>query len=182
MVQSAGAQRTLPYVCTDGSRRACAVGDCPRLVSTLGDPRETSGPRIDRFSSTRPPWCRRQYRDIQKLIFSAPSKCPIDLFGPVANRTCLPTARRPTASISEWFCDLHKHPSLESTAALLPSCHHGYPSPSTYCYRGGMRGPGRQAACPARTRRKAFCHRRSGGWRASTVSSNVEALRSHLYL
>ena len=38
------------YVCTDGSRRACAVGDCPRLVSTLGDPRETSGPRIDRFS------------------------------------------------------------------------------------------------------------------------------------
>ena len=81
------------YVCTDGSRRACAVGDCPRLVSTLGDPRETSGPRIDRFSSTRPPWCRRQYRDIQKLIFSAPRKCPIDLFGPVANRTILERLR-----------------------------------------------------------------------------------------
>ena len=29
------------------------------------------------------------YRDIKKLIFSAPSKCPIDLFGPVANRTAL---------------------------------------------------------------------------------------------
>ena len=77
------------YVCTDGSRRACGVGACARLVATLGAPRETPGPRIDRFPSTRPPWCRRQYRDIQKLIFLAPRKCPIDLFGPLANRAVL---------------------------------------------------------------------------------------------
>ena len=73
------------YVCTDGSRRACGVGARARLIATLGAPRETSGPRIDRFPSTRPPWCRRQYRDIQKLIFLAPSTCLIDLCGSVAN-------------------------------------------------------------------------------------------------
>ena len=31
----------------------------------------------------------RQYRDIKKLFFWAPSMCPIDLFGPLANRTIL---------------------------------------------------------------------------------------------
>ena len=30
------------YVCTDGSARARGVGDCTRLVPTLGDSRETS--------------------------------------------------------------------------------------------------------------------------------------------
>ena len=65
----------------------CGVGDYPCLVPTIGDPGETSGPRIDRIPSTRPPWWRRQYRDLKKLLFLAPSKCPIDLFGPVANRT-----------------------------------------------------------------------------------------------
>ena len=77
------------YVCIDGSRRACGVGDCPCLVPTLGDLRETSGPRIDRIPLTRRPWRRRQYRDIKKLIFLTPSKCPIDLCGPVANRRIL---------------------------------------------------------------------------------------------
>ena len=37
------------YVCIDGSAHACGVGDCTSIVRTLGDPRETSGPRIDRF-------------------------------------------------------------------------------------------------------------------------------------
>ena len=82
-----------------------AVGDCTRQIPTLGDPRETSGPRIDRLPSTRPPWWRRQYRELKKLFFSAPSKCPIVLFGPVSNRTILKqlhvtfesaTARRPS--------------------------------------------------------------------------------------
>ena len=77
------------YVSTDGSGRACGVGVCERLVPTLCAPRETSGPRIDRIPSTRPPWWRRQYRDIKELFFSAPSTCTIDLFGPVANRTLL---------------------------------------------------------------------------------------------
>ena len=70
------------YVCTDGSRRACAVGDCPRLLPTKSDPRETSGPQIDRIPSTRPSWRDRQYRELKKLFFSPLSKCPIDLFGP----------------------------------------------------------------------------------------------------
>ena len=77
------------YVCTDGSARACGVGDYPCLVPTLGDPGETSGPRIDRIPPTRPPWRRRQYRELKKLIFLAPRKCPIDLFRPVANRRIL---------------------------------------------------------------------------------------------
>ena len=44
---------------------------------------------------THPPWWRRQYRELKKLLFSRPSKCPIDLFGPVANGTILkqPQAR-----------------------------------------------------------------------------------------
>ena len=33
----------------DPSADVCGVGDCARLVLTLSDPRETSGPRIDRI-------------------------------------------------------------------------------------------------------------------------------------
>ena len=77
------------YASTDGSARACGVGDYPCLQPTLGDPGETSGPRIDRIPPTRPPWRRRQYRELKKLIFSPPRKCPIDLFGLVANGTVL---------------------------------------------------------------------------------------------
>ena len=73
------------YVCADGSARACGVGDCTCLLPTLGVFGETSGPRIDRLPPTRPPWRRRPYRDFKKLIFLAPSKCLIDLFGPVSN-------------------------------------------------------------------------------------------------
>ena len=65
---------------------------CGRLTiyrPTLSDPRETSGPRIDRIPSTRPSWRDRQYRELKKIIFSPPSKCTIDLFGPLANRTVL---------------------------------------------------------------------------------------------
>ena len=60
------------YVCTDGSRRACGVGACARLLSTKSDLRETSGPRIDRIPSTRPPWWRRQISRINKFIFFGP--------------------------------------------------------------------------------------------------------------
>ena len=81
--------RALLGTCTDmyidGSTRACGVGDCARLVPTLGGLGDTTGPRIDRIPPTRPPWWRRQYRELKKLIFSAPIMCPIDLFGPVAN-------------------------------------------------------------------------------------------------
>ena len=80
------AQRTLGDVPYSGSG---GVGDCPRLVRPKNDFRETPGPRIDRIPPTRPPWWHRQYRELKKLIFSAPGKCPIDLFGPLANRTIL---------------------------------------------------------------------------------------------
>ena len=33
-----------------------AVGDCTRLITTPGDSRETSGPRIDRIPPARPPY------------------------------------------------------------------------------------------------------------------------------
>ena len=85
--------RELPYLSTAGSARACGVGDCTCLARTLGDLGETSGPRIDRIPPTRPPWRRRLYRELKKLIFSAPSTCPIDLFGPLANGTVLKRLR-----------------------------------------------------------------------------------------
>ena len=77
------------YVCTDGSRRACGVGACARLLPTKSGPWETSGPQIDRIPSTRPSWRDRQYRELKKLIFLASNTCPIDLTGPVSNRTTL---------------------------------------------------------------------------------------------
>ena len=80
------AQRTLGDVSYSGSG---GVGDCTRPVPTPRDLRGTSGPRIDRIPSTRPPWRDRQYRDIKKLIFLVPSKCPIDRFELVSNRTVL---------------------------------------------------------------------------------------------
>ena len=69
---------------------ACGVGVCARLPLTLGDPGETFGPRIDRIPRARPPWpLGASSPRIKKLIFSAPSTCPIDLLGPSANRTAL---------------------------------------------------------------------------------------------
>ena len=83
------AQRTMGDVSYSGSGGVGGVGGCPRLVTTESAPRETSGPRIDRIPPTRPPWWRRQFRELKKLIFSAPKKCPIALFGPLANRAIL---------------------------------------------------------------------------------------------
>ena len=69
---------------------ACGVGDCARLPPTIGDPRETSGPRIDRIPLARPPYTVGRPRPrIKKISFLGPSTCPIDLFGPVANRRVL---------------------------------------------------------------------------------------------
>ena len=61
---------------------------CRRLTmysSNPSEPRETSGPRIDRIPLAWPPWRDRQYREFKKNKFSAPSTCPIDRFGPVSN-------------------------------------------------------------------------------------------------
>ena len=69
---------------------ACAIGDCTCIVSTLGDPGEASWAGIDRFPPARPPWSTAASSPrIKKKSFSAPSTCPIDLFGPVANRSVL---------------------------------------------------------------------------------------------
>ena len=73
------------YVCTNGSRRAGGVAVCTCLVPTLSGLGETSGPRIDRIQPARPAWRDRQYRELAMLIFSPPRKCPIDIFGPLAN-------------------------------------------------------------------------------------------------
>ena len=42
-------------------------------------PQGTSGPRIDRIPPARPPWWARQYRELKKLFFSAPSNPLISL-------------------------------------------------------------------------------------------------------
>ena len=77
------------YVCTDGSARACGVGDCTCIIPTLTDLRKASGPRLDRIQPARPSWRDRQNRELKKRVFSPPSTCPIDLFGPLANGTVL---------------------------------------------------------------------------------------------
>ena len=87
-------------------------------TTTLGALGDTSGPRIDRIPPTRPPWWRRQFRELKKIFFSPPSKCPIALFGPLGNRTCLPTTRRLAPANCESVCDLQKHPYLEQPFAL----------------------------------------------------------------
>ena len=66
------AQRTMGDVPYSGSGGVGGVGVCTRPAPTLSEPRETSGPRIDRIPSTRPPWWRRQYRELKKLFFFAP--------------------------------------------------------------------------------------------------------------
>ena len=91
-----------PYISTDGSARACGVGDCTCPIPTKSDFRETSGPRIDGIPPTRPSWRDCQYRELKKIFFSPPSKCPIDLFGPVSNRTIL--KRLHVASRAQWAC------------------------------------------------------------------------------
>ena len=52
------------------------VGDYPCLVPTLGNLGETSGPRIDRIPPTRPPWWRRQYRELNFFLFRPPISVP----------------------------------------------------------------------------------------------------------
>ena len=89
VVETSGLRCILADVSLAGSARVCGVGDCTCLVRTLGRLGDTSGPRIDRIPPTRPPWWSRQFRELKKLIFSAPRKCPIDLSGPLANGTVL---------------------------------------------------------------------------------------------
>ena len=62
------------YVCTDGSRRACGIGACARLLPTKSDPRETSGPRIDRIPPTRPSMPGPSISRVKKLNFFAPQE------------------------------------------------------------------------------------------------------------
>ena len=66
-------RRTMGDVSYSGSGGVGGVGDCTCLVPTIVDFGETSGPRIDRIPQTRPPWWRRQYRELKKLLFSTPS-------------------------------------------------------------------------------------------------------------
>ena len=72
MVQSNRAQRNLLILCTDGSRRARGVGDCPCLVPTVSDPGETSGPRIDRIPTDALAMAASSISRIKKNIFFAP--------------------------------------------------------------------------------------------------------------
>ena len=64
-----------------------------RLPTSSTDPRRPRGDlrTTNRQVSTDAPaiWWRRQYRDIKKLIFLAPTTCPSDLIGSLANRTTL---------------------------------------------------------------------------------------------
>ena len=72
------AQSTLGDVSYSGSGGVGGVGDCTCLLPTLGALGETSGPRIDRIPSTRPPWWwRRQYRELKNLVFRPQIRVPL---------------------------------------------------------------------------------------------------------
>ena len=103
-------QRTMGDVSYTGSGGVRGVGDCTCPVRTPSDLRETSWSRIDRIPSTRPPWWRRQYRELKKLFFSAPRKCPIYLFGLLANRKILKRLQ-----VSVGFCLLVSYEAASST-------------------------------------------------------------------
>ena len=65
---------------------------CRRLTMSSSDPRRPRGDlrTTNRQDSTdAPAMVGPSTSRIKKLIFLASSKCPIDLFGPVANRTVL---------------------------------------------------------------------------------------------
>ena len=69
----------------------------------------------------RPPSRHRQYRELKKLIFLAPSKCPIDLFGPVANGmvlTRLLSHRENLVCLSRLA---HARAALQASVQPLPS-------------------------------------------------------------
>ena len=77
--------------------------------------------RWSRTTSTRPSWWDRQYRELKKLFFSPPSKCAIDLFGPVANRAILRQLHVTSRSSSRNPRRRSATPRLESKNLLVPS-------------------------------------------------------------
>ena len=120
MVQSNRAQRTLlicmhrwkpPRVRYRGLRTSATDQKRPP-----GDLRTT--PRQD--STARPTPLARQYRELKKLFFSPPSKCAIDLFGPVANRAILRQLHVTSRSSSRNPRRRSATPRLESKNLLAP--------------------------------------------------------------
>ena len=98
----------------------CGVGDCARLLRTLGDPGETSGPGIDRIKPARPPWPPADHRPrIKKNSFSPLSTCPIALFGPLANRRLL--KRLHGVSCSAFLVSYTARPAASRNASPLIS-------------------------------------------------------------
>ena len=81
--------RELPYVYTDGSARACGVGDCTCLLPILKRPRGDLRTTNRQDSTDAPAMVAPSISRIEKIIFSPPRKCPIDSFGRVANGTIL---------------------------------------------------------------------------------------------
>ena len=65
-------------------------------------------------------WRDRQYRKLKKLFFSPLSKCPIDLFGPWANRTIL--RRLHGASFAEDTWARGSPPRRRATARYRREC------------------------------------------------------------
>ena len=65
MANSYRAQRTMGDVSYSRRGGVGGVGDCTCIVPTPNGLRGTSGPRIDRIPPTRPPWRRRQFRELK---------------------------------------------------------------------------------------------------------------------
>ena len=68
------AQRTMGDVYFVGSARVGGVGDCARLVPTLGGLGNTSGQQINRIPQARPSWWESSISRIKKNNFFAPQE------------------------------------------------------------------------------------------------------------
>ena len=89
--------------------------------------------RLRRAEREEELWWRRQYRELKKIRFLTPSKCPIDLYRLLGNRTTLKQiARAFFHSLKNGFSGtfsplyaLRRHPSSETdTSTSAPSPRH----------------------------------------------------------
>ena len=87
----------------------------------------------------------RQYRELKKLIFSTPRKCPIDLFGPVANGRilkrlqsrfgCMLVTYRPLAA-----CEARHNDGAELKYQSIIHCEHQSGHTATRSQRNDLNG------------------------------------------
>ena len=145
MVQSKRAQRTL-LICMH--RRKPPRVRCRRLPTSTTDQKRPPGDlrATNRQDSTdAPAMVASSISRIKKLIFPAPRKCPIDLFGPVANGRilkrlqsrfgCMLVTYRPLAA-----CEARHNDGAELKYQSIIHCEHQSGHTATRSQRNDLNG------------------------------------------